>query len=205
MEAFNILLPLHHTWLDLVFSGGKPFEFRNKIGTHWGIGSQVFFYETKRNGGAGLVMGRAQIGDMQAIPQNAVGPPRFLLRYWVEHVFERKESLLPLLDELGDYELPHYRKGTILRYLGRPELMRKVMTASEWVFLDYEGENPVYECEEWLKRIGLIDNYGRYSYQVAIRLENIEKFDSPIALSELGIRRAPQGWCYMPQKGGEPA
>lgn len=31
MEAFNILLPLHHTWLDLVFSGEKPFEFRNKI------------------------------------------------------------------------------------------------------------------------------------------------------------------------------
>jgi len=194
-EKKDILMSICWPWPDMIFSGRKPFEFRNHIGIHWAPGTKIFIYESKRCGGAGQVVGEAVIDEIIPIPQGSVGPPRFLLRYWAEHTPGR-ESLVPLLDELGDYELPGYKKGTILRYLSHPDLLRKAMQTGQWVFMIPGSDNPVEYCENWLALIGLIDGFGKYCYRYALKLKDIEKYEEPKPLAAYGITKAPQSWCY---------
>ena len=130
METRDILMSIRPPWPEMIFSREKPFEFRNHIGRNWGAGSRLYIYESKAYNGAGMVVGDATIDEIVSIPAGAVGPPRPLLRYWAE---KYAPWFIPLLDELGDYELPNYKKGTILRYLGRPELLREAMQTGAWV------------------------------------------------------------------------
>lgn len=193
MEIRDILMSIRPPWPEMIFSGEKPFEFRNHIGRNWGAGSRLYIYESKAYNGAGMVVGDATIDEIVSIPAGAVGPPRPLLRYWAE---KYATWLLPLLDELCDYELPNYKKGTILRYLGRPELLREAMRTGAWVQMFDEGHNPIDACEHWLFRIGLINGCGEYWYKYGLRLSNARKYASPLPLSAFGLNRAPQSWCY---------
>ena len=193
MTVKDILMPICRPWTDRIFAGEKPFEFRNRVGTYWGSGSKIFIYESKRNSGAGMVVGKAVIDEIIPIPMDAVGPPRFLLRYWAEW---KRPDMVPLLDELGDYELPGYKKGTILRYLESPELLRKAMRTEKWLPMYEQDEMALYECEDWLRYIGLVDDYGWYWYKYALKISGVQKYASPKPLADFGIARAPQSWCY---------
>lgn len=172
MEVRNILMPIRLPWTNMIFSGEKPFEFRNHTGRNWGPGSKLYVYESKANSGTGMVVGDATINEIISIPAGAIGPPRPLLRFWAEKF---APWFIPLLDELGDHELPNYKKGTILRYLGRPELLRKAMRTGEWVQMFDEGNNPIDACEHWLWKVGLINECGEYGYKYGLRLGNVQK------------------------------
>lgn len=189
----NILMPIRKPWADMILSGEKPFEFRNRLGRFWGVGSKIYIYESKAQGGAGMVVGEAVIDGIVPVPANSVGPPRPLLRAWAEKF---RPVLIPLLDELGDYDLPGFKKGTILRYLGQPDQLRRAMQSGQWVMMEHDFKNPVLDCEEWLSYIGLINTSGAYSYRYALRLKDIKKYASPLPLAEFGLDRAPQSWAY---------
>lgn len=197
MEKKDILMPIRRPWPDMILSGRKPFEFRNRVGRYWLPGSRSYIYESKGNGGSGMVVGDAVIENIQHIPSGIIGPPRFLLRYWVEHISKDDGKWLPLLDELGGYELPHYKRGTILRYLGRPDLLRKAMASGKWVRMDKEGDNPISDCEEWLREIGLINDFGEYCYSHALKLKDTQRYEQAKPLSDFGMARAPQNWAYV--------
>lgn len=190
----NILMPIRKPWTGMILSGEKPFEFRNRLGKFWGVGSKIYIYESKAQGGAGMVVGDAVIDGIIPVPTNSVGPPRAILRAWAEKFRPR---LIPLLDELGDYNLPGFKEGTILRYLGQPNLLRRVMRSGQWVMMEHDFKNPVLDCEEWLSYIGLINSSGAYSYRYALKLKDIKKYDPPLPLAEFGLDRAPQSWAYV--------
>lgn len=199
----NIIMPIRRPWTDLMFAGGKPFEFRNNPGKHWAPGSVIYVYESKANGGAGKVIGSVTIAEIIRFPKKFIGPPRPLLRYWAENV-RCDSELCRLLDILGDYELPGYYQGTVLRYLSSgEEILREVMAQGKWVPLDSSTDadskaDPQCQCEDWLTRIGLISPYGKYAYTHAIQLTDIHRYATPQALSEFGLARAPQSWAYCP-------
>ena len=56
----------------LIFSGEKPFEFRNHIGRNWGAGSRLYIYESKAYNGAGMVVGDATIDEIVSIPADEI-------------------------------------------------------------------------------------------------------------------------------------
>lgn len=200
----NIIMPIRRPWTDLMFAGGKPFEFRNNPGKHWVPGSVIYVYESKSNGGAGKVIGSVVIADIISFPQKFIGPPRPLLRYWAENVCCDNE-LCRRLDILGNYELPGYYPGTVLRYLRSEELIHEVMAQNKWVPLDSITDadpkaDPQCQCEDWLTRIGLISPCGKYVYTHAIQLRDIHRYATPQDLSKFGLTRAPQSWMYCPSE-----
>ena len=168
----NILMPIRKPWTDMILSGEKPFEFRNRLGRFWGVGSRIYIYESKAQGGAGMVVGEAVIAGIVPVPANSVGPPRPLLRAWAE------------------------KFRPVLGYLGQPDMLRRAMQSGQWVMMDNDFKNPVLDCEEWLSYIGLINTSGAYSYRYALRLKDIKKYASPLLLAEFGLDRAPQSWAY---------
>lgn len=35
MEKKDIIMPVRRPWLDMILSGRKPFEFRDRVGRYW--------------------------------------------------------------------------------------------------------------------------------------------------------------------------
>lgn len=59
-----VLLPFHKEWLDMIATGKKKFEFRNKIGKDYKEGMKVYLYITKHNGGSGMIEAEFTIGEI---------------------------------------------------------------------------------------------------------------------------------------------
>jgi len=60
----DILISIRQPWPQLIFSGQKPFEIRKRLGRFWGPESKIVVYESKTNGGQGMVVGEAAIENI---------------------------------------------------------------------------------------------------------------------------------------------
>ena len=70
------------------------------------------------------------------------------------------------------------------------------MRTEKWLPMYELEEKALYECEDWLRYIGLVDDYGWYWYKYALKISGVQKYASPRPLADFGIARAPQSWCY---------
>ena len=66
----KIMLSIHHKYAELIFSGAKTLEIR-KTAPSGGYPYIIYMYETKRDGGAGAVVGFFKCGAV--IKTNAFG------------------------------------------------------------------------------------------------------------------------------------
>lgn len=70
----KIMLSIHHKYAELIFSGAKTLEIR-KTAPSGGYPYIIYMYETKRDGGAGAVVGFFKCGAV--IKTNAFGKALF--------------------------------------------------------------------------------------------------------------------------------
>lgn len=192
----TILMAMRRPWPQMIFSGQKPFEFRNHLGREWGPGTEVIIYESKTNGGRGMVVGEAAIERIHDFSERHIGPPRPLFRYWAEYINQDPE-VRRLADKLGDYELPKYADGSVYRYLVDEQALDKVLMTGEWLNLTKPVVPHCMEgCERWLEKIGLV-YAGRYWYNYALKLKAVREYQTPRPITDYGFARPPQSWVYL--------
>ncbi len=63
----EVMFSIHPHWLEMIFNEEKGLEFRNKIISSIKPETKIYFYETKKNNGAGKVVGDAVIIDVTKI------------------------------------------------------------------------------------------------------------------------------------------
>jgi len=180
----------------MIFSGQKPFEFRNHLGREWGPGTKIIIYESKTNGGRGMVVGEATIEYIHDFSERHIGPPRPLFRYWAKDV-NGDADVCRLANKLGDYELPGYVNGSVYRYLADDQALDSVLATGSWVSLTKPDIPTCVEaCEQWLEKIGLVYE-GRYWYNYALKLKGIREYQTPRSITDYGMKRPPQSWVYL--------
>jgi predicted transcriptional regulator len=64
-----------------------------------------------------------------------------------------------------------------------------------------ENEQTLVDQECWIHKTSLTNQgllaYLVHGYGYAWEISDLELFDEPMSLSDLGLKRAPQSWCYV--------
>lgn len=185
----------------------------------------VLFYQKKVKKRGGLVVGAGTVEHVIHISLNEdgrIGPPKALLRFWAEHIVHA-EDVICGLNELGDYELPNYKVGTVLDWMWSIPLIQYVKKTGTWPDLHIRSRvtgfpqmecvrreedlrAKIVACERWLSRCGLIDNYGGYKTADAVAILEwpVSEFQPGRPLSCYNLLFAPAGFRKLSGEGGRP-
>lgn len=211
----NAIYSIHHEFTKLIFDGTKSLEFRNSIGNKIQTGDRIHVYETKKNHGAGAVIGYFTIKDIKKIPYHKTGT-YFILPYYVEK-FGTEEDKNTVKSAMG-ISLNDYDESIVLNYLYDQKSLDYMKTTHEVPDIlsnMYRGYSParfnqLHEkadklckaCDAWAKQIGYYDLDDSSYWKYAIEITNPKKYDSGKPISDFQnsmgevIKRAPQSWCY---------
>ena len=210
----NILLPIHKKYSDLIFSGKKPFEFRNTR-MKLSHGDRAYVYETK-NGGCGMVVGHFTIDNMDSIPYHRVatywGLPHYVERYGSDEDRVAVDRAMKIrvdgyddcivLDDIYDDDCLEYMEKH-----GEP--MSGFLKWSDTDATKYRMENQQKRatlfsgCDEWLAEMGYYNQGDESTWKWYIAIIEPVKYDTPLSLDNFmlmngkPIRKAPQSFCYV--------
>lgn len=210
----NILMSFYQHWTEQIFLQEKILEFRTRIGKDFRVGTKIYMYEAKKNGGSGKVVGEFQINEIEKLPTTKVGTYG-LLPYFCEHILQDEVALTQVKAAYA-ISVPNYDKSIKLDYIYNLEFLRKLSKGEDFSFLDmsreeflnYEinrkkAEKLIKACDEWLYNIGFYNQYGETNYHYYLGISNVLKYESPISVSEFknvkgeNLTKPPQSWCYV--------
>lgn len=216
----DIMYALYKHWTDMILSGEKPLEFRTKLPKDMKPGTKILLYETRKHNGAGAVVGECTVKDIIPIKNGTrwplVGCYPFL-DWYCEHIRNDVALANHIRAIRSEFDnMAGYRYGFVSRYIfstrtleqlrltGRPfDLMQMTIDERDEILKEYEKANDLeYECDDWLTKIGLYNEFGETNYQYALVLDNPVRYQVPKQLNEFKgtngkpIGNAPQSYCY---------
>lgn len=216
----KVMYSLYKHWTEMILSGEKPLEFRTKLPKDLKIGTTILLYETRKHNGAGAVVGECTVKDIIPIKNGnrwpLVGCYPFL-DWYCEHIRNDAELANRIRAIRSEFDnMPGYRYGFVARYIfstrtleqlrltGHPfDLMQMSIDERDEILKEYEKANDLeYECDDWLTKIGLYNEFGETNYQYALVLENPVRYTNPKPITDFvngkgeTITVPPQSYCY---------
>lgn len=203
------LFPIHKKFTEMIFSGKKDLEFRN-VRTKLVPGDRIFVYETKRDGGKGMVTGYFTCGDIKEIPHHLIGTYPMIGHYAEKFGTEDEREHIK---EALKVNLKHHDNCLILDYLFDDTAIRIMQETGEppnsfefhtgWEEIRQKATTFVYACDRWLKDIGYYNQMDESSWKWQIEIKNPVLLDEGIPINNLFLKtgkpmeRAPQSFCYI--------
>lgn len=214
----NIILASASVSADMILNGTKPLEFRTKHLKGIRPGETIFFYQIKKRGGCGMVVGHCTLVDTIPVLRPAFGCYN-LMDYFLRNI--KKNSALAdhvqsVMQEYAPYLEHQYRYGYILKYVFSPENLKHIKehlcpidtwkqgnaTAMKIINDIRKGEALISSCDEWLGKIGFYNDYGEVCFNYAYVLKNPVRYETPLPISRftnsagMHLNMAPQSCCY---------
>jgi predicted transcriptional regulator len=219
----DLLYSLHNVWIEQILSGIKPIEFRSRLPKDIKQGTKIYLYETSKNNGRKMVVGECEVDYIINILSKDGKWPICgcypFLEFYFENIKKNKDiaNKYRELKTEFEYKLDDYRYGFISKYIFSDEELTSLRETGKlidiWSFTNVEelnnhfknlekGEQCERECDEWLTKIGLYNEYGETYYKYGIVLKNIKSYNTPKPISDFfdknnnKIKKAPQSWMY---------
>ena len=211
----DILISTNKKHADLIFQGIKNLFFC-KIGPkELKSSDKLYFYEGKRNGGRGKVIGEAKVKEIHAIPNVKTGT-YVMLPMYVE-LFGTEEEKRQVKKAMKIH-LPDYDDSIVLSYLFDDwtlEYMRAHDTLPDSSIInplwhDIKRYNEAHKkaddlckkCDIWASKTGFYDNYGHSDWEYMIKFYRAEEYEESKEISQF---KRPCGdpikkirsWCYV--------
>lgn len=211
----NVILPIHKEYSDRIFTGIKPYEFRNRV-PKLEKDDKIFVYETKKQG-CGMIVGYFTVNNIEKITHHKLGAYSYLSDY--AHRFCDEETQR-LVDKAMKIILNDCDNSLVLCYFLMEECLDEMLKTKrppeqslnnllyrnikKYDKIQQEQHNIVSECDEWLRNMGFYnDDYGeRSNWQYQIIIDKVYRYENPIPISEFKnktgkfIQKAPQSFCY---------
>lgn len=210
----NAIFSLHKKYADLILSGEKTMEFRNRK-TKLKDGDKVYIYETKKNG-CGKIVGYFICGETIEIPKHKVGTYNFLLKYAKKNC--SKEDI-EAIEKAMTIDLINYDNSLVLDYVFDDEIISYMQKYKEppdfetnysifynnhhrYVENDTKRKKLYDDVDKWLRKIGYYNEYDETYWKYYIEIKAYKKFDEPLSINNFQlcdgktIEKAPQSYCY---------
>ena len=209
-----ILMSIHKNFIDKIFSGNKPFDFRNILPKNLSINDKIYFYETSKNNGCRKIVGEACVEEIISLLSPKGEYPIFGAYNFIDCFCQKlypNEDFAEKFKECRQYKIKNYKFGSQLDFALSPDCMEFVKRGEYpptqlLILPKIAGEtalanNLICKCDDWLREIGFYNNDTSY-WKYAIKLCNIQKYESPLSLAAFTdkkgnvIKRPPQSWMY---------
>lgn len=212
----NAIFSLYKDFTNLILSGEKDLEFRNK-NIKVNKGDKIYMYETKKNGGRGKVVGYFVVEEMVEIPKHKLGCYNFLLHYAIKKGL--KEETISQIKKALSIDLECYDNSIVTNYLFDEEYLnflienKRPMTFNEsferslkdpsfYNKLSKRSDDYCKEVDAWLSKIGFYNQYDESTWKYYIKISSYKKFEKPLNISDFRLingeclKVAPQSFCY---------
>lgn len=210
----NAVFSLYKNYIDLIFSGVKDIEFRNKK-IKVNNGDKIYMYETKKDNGRGKIVGYFVVGDIVEIPKTKIGCYNFLLHYALKNNYD--EDIIKQIEKAMSVDLTNYDNSLVLDYIFDDIMLdymikyKKPMDFDEKLRRDdvryqIEAQRKSNEyckkVDNWLRKIGFYNEYDESYWKFYIKIIDYKAFEKPIDISEFQLlngnylKAAPQSFCY---------
>ena len=213
----NAIFSMHRKYTELIFNGIKNLEFRKKVGMDFNTNDTIFIYETKKDGGSGMIVGEVRINKITEIKKYPKLGAYTMLPYFVKKFGTEEEQRQ--VKKAMEIHLTNFDESIVLNYIfdnWTLNYMIKNNDVPDWfnvkhpLWPNVKEYNSIHQksaelldrCDEWSNIIGFYDKYGTSYWKHIIELENPQKYKIPIPITEFknktgnNIKRAPQSWCY---------
>lgn len=213
----DVMAACYKHWIDMILAGKKPFEFRVQPWVNAAIGSKLYLYETKRCGGAGMVMGEVTIEKI--IPMEfKMSPHPYTFRYWLENIRKCPEAIAAM-DKIGSFQMSHYKDGYVYNFMLCESFIDYILSHDElppeFNTLEDRIKNPdhyakmesarklIFGYDDWMKEIGFWNDFGESSYKIAYQLKEPIRYEYPIPITAFlgangqSLKRPPQSFQYI--------
>lgn len=178
----SILLSVNPPFAGMLVDGEKTIEWRKKPLPD----GKAYIYETKKNGGCGMVIGEVYIGSTKGVPKELLGSRREALTYLLGKGYSDRvitasiaqTNYFILSGNVSKKDLAKYAKGHKAIYANDCwDFKRYDKPIGVTVFLNPCGQNGCICCPQF--------DWGKH---------DCKKYKV----------RPPQSWCYVDDlKGGE--
>ncbi len=223
----DIMIAIYNHWTEKIFAGEKPFEFRTKVPSQFHPGDKIYFYEPKRFGGAAAVVGECTVDEIMPLLSKEGKWPLCMTHHFIEYYFEHirkdvaKAEIYRQCKERLQDKATYVRFGAITDYALSEFYMRQIeetgripdifeyVTANnayDWYAQESkkmdECRKDHFDCDDWLKSMGMYNECDETCYKFAYHLTNIKRYEQPQPLSSfLNGAGTPinmvQSFCYV--------
>lgn len=215
----NVILPIHKKYSDRIFSGLKPYEFRNRVPKLEKY-DKVFVYETKKYG-CGMVVGYFTVKDVEKIQHHKLGAYGYLSDY-VHRYYN--EEVQQLVDKAMTIDLNNCDNSLVLSYFLMEDCLDEMLKTkrppensfNNMLFYRMSEYNQakklqteiIESCDDWLRDMGFYNTeFGEKSeWEYRIVIADTCKYNNPIPITDFlnkdgnSIKKAPQSFCYTINK-----
>lgn len=212
----NTIYSIYKEYIQLILGDIKNLEFRTHIGKDLQVGDTIYLYETKRNHGAGAVVGSVKVKNIFKLKYHKVGTYN-MLPFYVQKFGTDEEKAV--VQNALSIHLSEYDDSIILNYLYNDKMLNYMKkhdevpdpfnypayhgyTAEEYEERMKKSTKLCEACDAWLTKIGYYNENGNSHWNYAIELVEPIRFDDARAISEFKgkngekLVRPPQSWCY---------
>lgn len=211
----NAIFSFQKKHTSLIFNGRKPVDFKNKIGKDIKENDIIYIYETKRNGGSGMVVGEVRINKIIEIKKYPKFGAYTMLPYFC-NLFGTEEEKRQV-EKAMSIHVSHYDDSITLDYIFDDwtlDYMKKNdevpdrfhiehQSLKEYGLISDRAHNLCKRCDEWAIEIGFYNDDECSLWKYIIELKNPILYEKPKKITGFHdkngepITKAPCPWCYV--------
>lgn len=209
MSAVSVIYALYNHWTKMILSGKKPIEFRTKLPKELKVGTKIYLYETKRNGGQGAVVGECIVKDIIDVQRDDGAWPLIgcypFMEYYLRNVLKDNALADKVVSLQNEFRYAkNYKYGFVMRYVFSEDQLNSlrstgrlldIMEYNPWkedeaeilhrIFKDKQkGDQLEHDCDSWMKKIGFYNENDESNYKYGIVLSDPVKYDTPVKICD---------------------
>ena len=209
----NCMITMSKEYIDLIFNGKKPFDFKN-VSPKLKEDDKVYLFDSSQK----KVRGYYTVKDISEINHKKIKIGTYLFIDIFAKIF-CDEKIQKSVNKAKQVEFENYYNSYVLEFLFMDDLIEEMIKTHKPPIIDYwkmnQDEMKEYNqmrqkqtefckaCDEWLKKIGFYNEYDESTWKYQINIKNVVKFEKPIDVNKFQLRNGnyitngPQNFYYI--------
>ena len=209
----NCMITMSKEYIDLIFNGKKPFDFKN-VSPKLKEDDKVYLFDSSQK----KVRGYYTVKDISEINHKKIKIGTYLFIDTFAKIF-CDEKIQKSVNKAKQVEFENYYNSYVLEFLFMDDLIEEMIKTHKPPVIDYwkmnKEEMKAYNqikqkqtdflsyCDNWLTQIGFYNEYDESIWKYQINIKNVVKFEKPIDVNKFQLRNGnyitngPQNFYYI--------
>lgn len=210
----NCMFTMSKEYIDLIFNGKKPFDFKN-VSPNLKEDDKVYLFDSLQK----KVRGYYTVKDISEINYKELKIGTYLFIDTFAKMF-CDEKIQKSVNKAKQVEFENHYNSYVLEFLFMDDLIEEMIKTHKPPVIDVwkmnQDEMKEYNlikqkqtdflsyCDNWLRQIGFYNYYGDEStWTYKIDIKKVVKFEQPIDVNKFQkmngayLKTAPKNFCYI--------
>lgn len=210
----NCMITMSKEYIDLIFNGKKPFDFKN-VSPKLKEDDKVYLFDSSQK----KVRGYYTVKDISEINHKKLKIGTYLFIDTFAKMF-CDEKIQKSVNKAKQVEFENYYNSYVLEFLFMDDLIEEMIKThkppvqdfwkmnkeeiKEYNLIKQKQTDFLSYCDNWLTQIGFYNYLGNEStWKYKIDIKKVVKFEEPIDVNKFQkmngayLKTAPKNFCYI--------